>query len=47
MNKAYGFLIKKDFKILNFINTNDINKIKVEQVMMHISEILAAYIIEQ
>ena len=29
MNKAYGFLIKKDFKILNFINTNDTNKIKV------------------
>ncbi len=30
MNKAYGFLIKRDFKILNLENTNDTNEIKVE-----------------
>ena len=30
MNKTYGFLIKKNFKILNFKNTNDPNEIKIE-----------------
>ena len=29
MNKAYGFLIKRDFKILNLEFKNDINKIQV------------------
>ena len=30
MNKAYGFLIKRDFKILNLENKNDINEIQVK-----------------
>ena len=29
MNKAYGFLIKKDFKILNLENKNDTNETRV------------------
>ena len=29
MNKAYGFLIKRDFKILNLNYNNDANEIKV------------------
>ena len=30
MNMAYGFLIKRDFKILNLEHKNDSNKIQVE-----------------
>ena len=30
MNKAYGFLIKRDFKILDLDHTNDSNEIKVK-----------------
>ena len=30
MNKAYGFLIKQDFKILNLENKNDTNEIQFE-----------------
>ena len=30
MNKAYGFLIKRDFKILNLEHKNDSNKVQVE-----------------
>ncbi len=30
MNNAYGFLIKKDFKILNLNNTNDANEVQVK-----------------
>ena len=29
MNKAYGFLIKRNFKILNLENKNDLNKIQI------------------
>ncbi len=30
MNKAYGFLIKKDFKILDLEHINDLNEIKIK-----------------
>ena len=30
MNKAYGFLIKRDFKILNLEHKNDLNEIQVK-----------------
>ncbi len=30
MNKAYGFLIKRDFKIFNLENTNDFNEIRIQ-----------------
>ncbi len=30
MNKAYGFLIKRDFKIFNLENTNDSNAIRIQ-----------------